>query len=63
MVTLFGKHLQKGWGSNQFELKRGPEEMLLGRWVLPVEIFFQKIVDVTLIAIGASSVLILRRRF
>jgi len=40
MVTLFENHLQKRWGSNEVELKRGQEEMLFGRWVVPVEIVF-----------------------
>ena len=42
MVTLIRDHLQRGWGSNGFELKRGQEEMVFGRWVLPVEIVFPK---------------------
>ncbi len=42
MIKLFGDNLQRVWGSNGFELRRGQEETLFERWVLPVEIVFPK---------------------
>jgi outer membrane lipoprotein-sorting protein len=42
MIKLFGDNLQRVWGSAEFELRRGQEEMLFERWVLPVEIVFPR---------------------
>lgn len=42
LVKIFMDHLQKGWGSAEFELRRGQEEMLFRRWTLPVEIVFPR---------------------
>jgi len=42
LVNLFEDYFRKGRGSSEFELRRGPKEILFDRWVLPVEMVFPK---------------------